>query len=151
MKNLHKHVAIGIIAIALTSPIIAKPSKAKKVAPVVVKEVWPRDGIQGYAVLSKENGNGETQRVNAGENVATLDALLVNDADYIKVVGSQTQVTVFEKPNFMGHSLTLRCGNYELLQQPRNDIESIRVTYVRDDAVCKGTKDQPVKFTTWAR
>jgi hypothetical protein len=149
--NLLGMLCVGLIAAALAHPTIAKPGKAKKAAPVVVKEVWPRDGIQGYVVLSKENGNGEVQRIKAGENIAMLDALLANDVDYIKVVGSQTQVTVFEKPNFTGHSLTLRCGNYELLQQPRNDIESIRVSYVRDDAACRGTKDQPLQFTSWSR
>jgi hypothetical protein len=149
--NLFSLLAISLLAITPANPIIAKPGKAKKAAPVQVREVWPRDGIQGYAILSKENGDGETARINAGEGLASLPALLANDVDYIKIIGSQTQVTVFEKPNFTGKSLTLRCGNFELLQQPRNDIESVRVTYVRDDAACTGTADRPVQHTTWGR
>jgi hypothetical protein len=152
MLNARKLLALVLAVSVLPTTLWAITGKIKKNGSgATVVETWPRDGIQGHVVLSMENGNGDTLRVNAVGQRATLPNILANDIDYITVVGSQTQVTVYEQPNFRGHSLTLRCGSYELLQQPRNDIESIRVTYVADDRRCQGSPEQPVQYRTWTR
>jgi hypothetical protein len=70
----------------------------------------------------------------------------------ITVVGANTMVTLYEQPNFRGHSLTLRCGSYELLQQPRNDIESVQVRYVKTPVTeCQGSEGAPVQYKSWDR
>jgi hypothetical protein len=152
MPNVTLNCALIACLCAMTMPlgVAAKPQKMVKVAqpaPIV-----PRDGIPGYAVLTLENGAKDTVSVAAGEGLAALPNIMANDVDFITVVGRQTVVTVYEQPNFRGHSLTLRCGTYELLQQPRNDIESVRVRYVRDVAsTCQGSESKPVQYKSWDR
>jgi hypothetical protein len=149
MSSTHKFLALTLAVLVVPSSLWAVSTTKKKAAPVA--ETWPRDGIQGYAVFSMEYGSGDTLRVNAVGQRGTLPNIMANDIDYIEVVGNQTQVIAYDKPNFRGHSLTLRCGSYELLQQPRNAIESIRVTYVRDARPCQGSAEQPIQYRTWTR
>lgn len=140
-----------VLTLAVPAALSAKSTKAKKQNPPV-EQTWPLDGIPGFAVLRLENGGQDTLRVEARTSQASLPNIMANDVDFIDVVGSQTEVTLYEQPNFRGHSLTLRCGNYELLQQPRNDIESVRVRYVAAVArACQGTPERPVQYRTWTR
>lgn len=144
--------AFAIVALVLPVAGLSKQAKKKTTPPPApVVELWPRDGIPGFAVVRMENGSGDTFRVEAETRAATIPNIMANDVDFVEVVGSQTEVTLYEQPNFRGHSLTLRCGNYELLQQPRNDIESIAVRYVRDDRRCQGTAERPIQYRTWTR
>jgi hypothetical protein len=150
----HKLIALALAVFVVPTSLWALTGKNKKKKadpPAPVIELWPRDGIPGFAVVSMENGNGDTFRVEAQTRAATIPNIMANDVDFVEVVGSQTEVTLYEQPNFRGHSLTLRCGNYELLQQPRNDIESIAVRYVRDDRRCQGTPERPIQYRTWTR
>jgi hypothetical protein len=153
MSATHKLIALALAVLVVPTSLwaITGNNKKKKADPPSAAETWPRDGIQGFAVITKELGERESLRVEAGERQATLPNELINETDLVQVVGSQTEVTLYEQPNFRGHSLTLRCGNYELLQQPRNDIESFAVRYVRDARRCQGTPERPVQYRTWTR
>jgi hypothetical protein len=152
MSATHKLIALALAVLVVPTSLWAITGNNKKKAdPPSAAETWPRDGIQGFAVVRMENGSGDTFRVEAETRAATIPNIMANDVDFVEVVGSQTEVTLYEQPNFRGHSLTLRCGNYELLQQPRNDIESIAVRYVRDDRRCQGTPERPIQYRTWTR
>jgi hypothetical protein len=142
-----------LCAVLLALPLGTATAKTKKKAPMVQQpEPAPKPRIPGYAVISLENGNRDTLRVNEGESRPTILNIMANDVDFITVVGANTVITVYEQPNFRGHSLTLRCGNYELLQQPRNDIESIQVRYVKTPvSECQGSDGNPVQYKTWDR
>ena len=144
-------VLIMICAVALmaTPGVMAKPKKAKAAAQTAPAPVVR---IPGYAVIELENGARDKLRVAEGESRATLPNIMAGDVDFITVVGAQTIVTVYDDANFRGHSLTLRCGNYELLQQPRNAIESIKVSFVKTPvSECQGSKGQPVQYKDWDR
>jgi hypothetical protein len=143
------------LTLIIAAPLLASAVSAapvKKAKPMVTTEIVPRDGRPGYAAISLENGAKNVLRVVAGESRAALPNIMANDVDFITVVGAQTVATVYEQPNFRGHSLTLRCGNYELLQQPRNDIESIKVRYVKEPvSECQGSDMELVQMKTWDR
>jgi hypothetical protein len=144
--------AISIAAIVLSTGVTAKPKKAKIAAPQSAPVPTPPVRVPGYAILELENGNRDTVRIAEGESRATLPNIMANDVDFVTVVGANTVVILYEQPNFRGHSLTLRCGNYELLEKPRNDIESVQVRYVKTPvAACEGSKEQPVQYKTWSR
>jgi hypothetical protein len=149
--ELNRHAVIVICAVAaLATPgILAKP---KKVEPVGEADAASTIRKPGYVVIELENGGRDKLRIAEGEARAVLPSIMSNDVDFITVVGANTVATVYDAPNFRGHSLTLRCGNYELLQQPRNDIESIRVSYVKTPVnECQGQPGQPVQYKTWDR
>jgi hypothetical protein len=106
----------------------------------------------GYAILALENGNQDEVRASEGESLATLPNIVANDGDYLTVMGAHTVVTVYADPNFRGHSLTLRCGHYEFLERPRNDIESIRVSVAKAPVKnCQGSESSRVQYKTWGR
>ena len=142
-------IMICAVAMMATSGVMAKPQKAKDAAQAAPAPVVR---IPGYAVIELENGARDKLRVAEGESRATLPNIMAGDVDFITVVGAQTVVTVYDDANFRGHSLTLRCGNYELLQQPRNAIESIKVSFVKSPvSECQGSKGQPVQYKDWDR
>jgi hypothetical protein len=142
-----------LCAAASVLPLGTAAAKTKKKAPMVQQsEPAPKPRIPGYAIISLENGNRDKLRIAEGEGRATIPNIMANDVDFITVVGANTMVTVYEQPNFRGHSLTLRCGNYELLQQPRNDIESVQVRYVKTAvSECQGSEGSPVQYKSWDR
>jgi hypothetical protein len=144
--------ALGLIALSLTFPATLAAKSKKKVVAAQQAQPAPKPRIPGYAVISLENGNRDKLRVAEGESRATIPNIMANDVDFVTVVGANTMVTLYEQPNFRGHSLTLRCGNYELLQQPRNDIESVQVRYVTTPvSECQGSDGDPVQYKTWDR
>jgi hypothetical protein len=147
-----KHTLI-MCAVALILPLGTATAKSKKKAQMVQQsEPAAKPRLPGYAVISLENGNRDKLRVSEGESRATIPNNMANDVDFITVVGAHTVITVYEQPNFRGHSLTLRCGSYELLQQPRNDIESLKVRYAKTTvSKCRGEEGQPVQYKTWDR
>jgi hypothetical protein len=106
----------------------------------------------GHAILQLENGQQDVLRIEHGEARASLPNIMANDVDYVTVVGTQTIVTLYADPNFKGRRLTLRCGHYELLQQPRNDIESVQVSIAKTPVkTCQGSEQQLVQLKTWER
>jgi hypothetical protein len=141
---------ISIAGIALSTGAAAKPKKAKAAAPQSAPA--PPVRVPGYAILELENSNRDKVRVAEGESRATLPNIMANDVDFVTVIGANTVVTLYEQPNFRGHSLTLTCGSYELIERPRNDIESVQVRYIKTPvAECEGSEGQPVQYKTWSR
>jgi hypothetical protein len=135
----------------LANPAITPRIKMEKLARPTAPQVVPIR-IAGYAMLALENGAKNKLIVREGETRTTLPNIMANDIDFITVVGANTVVTVYEQPNLRGHSLTLRCGNYELLQQPRNDIESVKVSYAKTPvSECQGSDLELVQIKTWDR
>ncbi len=142
-----KSVIIVAIAAILPAGLAAKP-KQKKLS--VISIVAPH--VSGYVVIELENGARDKLRVTEGQARATLPNIMANDVDFITVIGAYIIVTVYQHPNFRGHGLTLRCGNYELVEQPRNDIESIQVRYIKTPvSECQDSEGQLVEYRTWDR
>jgi hypothetical protein len=145
-------ILISSAVIALSMTVHAKPKKVPAKAATPAPSPQQPVRMPGYAIIEKELGNRDTLRIAEGESRATIPAVLANEVDIVTVVGANTVVTLYEKPNFQGHSLTLTCGNYELLQQPRNDIESVKVTYLKKPvSACQGSDEQKTQLTTWTR
>ncbi len=142
-------IALCAVAIVATTPIAAKPKKAKPALQSAPAVTTPR--IPGYAVLSLENGNKDRVRVAEGQSMATLPNIITGDVDLITVVGPNTVLTVYDDANFRGHSLTLHCGYYELLQEPRNAIQSAKASFVKEPVDCQGSGTTPVQYKTWSR
>jgi hypothetical protein len=146
---------LGAVALALPGGVTAKPKKKVVITiqnadPALNPAPPPRK--PGYAVLELEGGGRDKLRVTEAEARATLPNIMANDVDLITVVGANTVMTVYQDPNFRGHSLTLRCGNYELVERPRNDIESVRVSYVKTPvSECQGEEGRPVQYKSWDR
>jgi hypothetical protein len=145
--------ALGIIALAIPNSAVAKAKKKAKITMQNAKPTpTPSPRVPGYAIIELENGGRDKLHVAEGESRAILPNIMANDVDFITVIGANTIVTVYEAPNFRGHSLTLSCGNYELLQQPRNDIESIQVRNAKTPvSECQGKEGQPVQYKSWDR
>ncbi len=142
--------AISVAATVLPAHVGAKPNKAKIIIQTTEPAPAPPPRLPGYAMISLENGKKDKLRVTDGEARATIPNIMANDVDFITVVGAYTIVTVYQDANFRGHSLTLRCGNYELLEQPRNDIESIRVTTAKKPvSECQGSDMELVQYKSW--
>jgi hypothetical protein len=148
--------SVLLLCVATLALPIGAAAESKKKVTITVRNADPAPAppprMPGYAVIELENGRRDKLRVAEGESRATLPNIMANDVDFITVVGANTVVTVYEAPNFRGHSLTLRCGNYELLERPRNDIESIKVSYTRQPvSECQGEEGQPVQYKSWDR
>jgi hypothetical protein len=140
--------ACAIAALALSASADANAKKRVVAAAAAMSAAPPRP--PGYALIELENGKKDRLRVAEGEARATISNIMANDVDFITVIGGHTIVTVYQDANFRGHSLTLRCGNYELLQEPRNDIESIRVTASKKPvSECQGSEREIVQIKTW--
>ena len=140
--------ACAVTALALSASAGAKKKKLIITIAEAKPSVSPR--LPGYALIELENGKKDKLRVAEGEARATIPNIMANDIDFITVVGPFTIVTVYQDANFRGHSLTLRCGSFELLQQPRNDIESIRVTTAKTPvSECQGSDQELIQIKTW--
>jgi hypothetical protein len=73
------------------------------------------------------------------ESRSRLGGNFDEDIEAIDVYGQFTEVIGYENPNFTGRTVTLRCGHYELIGDPENEISSIRVQVaVRPTANCMG-------------
>jgi hypothetical protein len=144
---------ISVAAIMLPHSASANPKKRRP--PVDKASQLPPAKlvrVPGYAILELDSGKRDRIRVTEGEARASLPNILANDVDLITVIGANTVVTVFEQPNFRGHSLTLTCGNYELIERPRNDIESVRVSYRKQPvSECQGSDRELVQIKSWDR
>jgi hypothetical protein len=81
------------------------------------------------------------------ESGYTLDYVgddMNDDIETVLVFGEYTEVTLYEGANFEGRSVTLACGQYELIDDPENEVSSISTRVLDEPERCNMAIKQEV-------
>jgi hypothetical protein len=96
--------------------------------------------------------NGDEFNLSGATERAVLAGMFDEDIEVITVFGQYAQFIGYEDPNFRGRTVTLRCGRYELIGDPENEISSIKIIKaerpVRD---CPSPYEGVVEIHNWDR
>ncbi len=96
--------------------------------------------------------NGDEFNLSGATERAVLAGNFDEDIEVIRVDGQYAQFIGYEDSNFRGRTVTLRCGRYELIGDPENEISSIKIIKaerpVRD---CPSPYEGVVEIHNWDR
>ncbi len=99
---------------------------------------------------STDGGDFDSFTISEYTQRARLSSDFDEDIEIISIYGQYATVIGYENPNFTGRTVTLRCGFYELIGDPENEISSIRVIRaVRPEASCPSHSEGYVEIHNW--
>jgi hypothetical protein len=83
----------------------------------------------------------------SGDSYKYVGDDLNDDIETVLVQGQYTEVTLYEDRDYRGRSVTLNCGRYELIDDPENEVSSIRTRVLDEPQRCNMAIKQEV--TNW--
>jgi hypothetical protein len=61
-----------------------------------------------------------------------------DNIEFVRIENPYVKFTGYEDVNFGGRSITLTCGNFELIDQPENEISSYKIEILDEPVACRG-------------
>jgi hypothetical protein len=119
---------------------VRKRPKPAAPPPAPANESPPQIDQGGEALfLTTDGAHPDRMTLQQGQWRSKLSDTFDEDIEVIYITGQYTEVIGYEGQNFTGRRVTLRCGLYELIGDPENEIRSIKVIKaVRPSAECLG-------------
>jgi hypothetical protein len=136
-----------------------KPGQTAAAPPPPAPAAPPPEDISIYAWFGSTDGNYpdtfaishkskyyEMRDLSQKRYTGGEDDIMNDDIETV-IVGKNTRVVLYEDANFQGRSLTLTCGEYELIGDPENEVSSIKIFYDPNPNVsCSGLS---VEIRNW--
>jgi hypothetical protein len=97
--------------------------------------------------IKASEGLSDFPHLNSGTELAYVGDDANDDIETVLVRGAYTEATLYEHSNFQGRSVTLTCGRYELIDDPENEVSSIRTRVLDAPQSCNMAIKQEV--THW--